>query len=130
MSDFVPLDAPRRPYDPGGGPVSQGWVSALVSSLVTVSSAVLLLVWVGFSPMACDSCDEAQARRFTASFGPASHVFFAGLGLSMLLLLTSWALPWRQRNVATRSVTALLAPIPVIVGFVLFRQMVDWPRGT
>lgn len=126
MSSSAPSTA-YTPYDPGRTPVTGGWVSPLLSSLVTLPTAFFLTVLAMMSPMACDSCDSAQSRHFDASFEPAFAVHLCGLGLSMALLVTGWVLPRQQRFAAFRWVAAVLAPVVVLVGYAVFHELVDWP---
>ncbi|UWE13007.1 hypothetical protein [Actinacidiphila bryophytorum] len=110
-------------------PVSGGWVAPLVSSLITLPLAFCAFVYASLSPMACDSCEDAAAAHFEDSFEPAFDVLAVALGLSLVLLLVSWALPRRERNVGTRWVLAVFAPCLVVIGFVIFYGLVDWPAS-
>ncbi|MEU1213959.1 hypothetical protein ABZ424_16350 [Streptomyces sp. NPDC005790] len=117
MSDDDLLD-PRSPH---------AWAGPLVSTLVTLPAAALALFFGGLSPMACDSCDGAQADGFTDSWNAAWAVLCTGLVLSLIVLVTSWALPWRQRQAATRVLLSMAAPGIVVVAVMGFMALVDWP---
>lgn len=101
------------------------WIASLISTIVTLPLAFFALVFGGFSPMACDSCEEAEAHRFDASFGPAWTVLTVGLVLALITLVTSWALS-RQRPPAALAL-AVLAPGVVFFAWVVFMALVDWP---
>ncbi|OAR23373.1 hypothetical protein A8W25_24070 [Streptomyces sp. ERV7] len=103
------------------------WTAPVISTVLTLPAAFLALVFAGLSPMACDSCDQAQNARFTPSFDTAFAVFQAGLLLALTLLLVSWVLPWRRRLAPRRVLFAVLAPLCVICSYVTFVAMVDWP---
>jgi hypothetical protein len=87
----------------------------------------LALLYGGFSPMACDSCNGAQAERFTDSFDVAWVVLCTGLVLSLIVLVASWAVPWSRRQAAKRGLLAMAAPALAGVAFVAFMALVDWP---
>ncbi|MFD6279797.1 hypothetical protein ACFWFI_30170 [Streptomyces sp. NPDC060209] len=112
-----PLD-PRAPY---------AWAAPLIATLVTLPAAAFALLYGGLSPMACDSCNGAQADRFDDSFNAAWAVLCTGLVLSLIVLVASWALPWRQQQAAKRVLLAMAAPAVVGVAFVAFMAVVDWP---
>ncbi|MDQ0795752.1 hypothetical protein [Streptomyces sp. B1I3] len=99
----------------------------LVSTLVTLPAAGFALLYGGLSPMACDSCNGAAADRFTDSFDAGWAVLCTGLVLSLVVLVASWALPWRQRQAATRVFLSMAAPGVAVVAFVAFMGIVDWP---
>ncbi|GAA2962897.1 MULTISPECIES: hypothetical protein [Streptomyces] len=107
--------------------VRHAWVAPLLSTLLTLPAAGFALLYGGLSPMACDSCDGAEADRFTESFDAAWAVLCAGLLLSMAVLLASWVLPWRQRHVPTRALLSVAAPGTVLVAFIAFMTVVDRP---
>ncbi|AEN10651.1 MULTISPECIES: hypothetical protein [unclassified Streptomyces] len=107
--------------------VRHAWVAPLLSTLLTLPAAGFALLYGGLSPMACDSCDGAEADRFTESFDAAWSVLCTGLLLSMAVLLTSWVLPWRLRQAPRRLVLATAAPAVVAVAFVAFTALVDRP---
>ncbi|MFI9629484.1 hypothetical protein [Streptomyces sp. NPDC052042] len=101
------------------------WIASLISTIVTLPLACIALFLAGISPMACDSCQGAAARRFDASFGPAWTVFNCGLVLALITLVGSWAL-WRGRPPAGLFL-AVLAPGVVFFAALLFMAMIDWP---
>ncbi|MFJ9680819.1 hypothetical protein ACIRP2_22605 [Streptomyces sp. NPDC101194] len=101
------------------------WVASLLSTIVTLPLAFIVLVFGGLSPMACDSCSEAESDRFDAGFDTAWTVLCCGLILSLIALVASWALN-RSRPPAC-VVLAVLAPGTVIFTWVVFMSLVDWP---
>ncbi|MFB7862328.1 hypothetical protein [Streptomyces sp. NPDC056069] len=115
------------PMNDPDAPVTGGWIAPLVSTLVTVPMGLLALFFAGLSPMACDSCDEAEADRFDASFASAFPLLGVGLLVALTLLITSWALPRRTRNQARRAGFALAAPLTVVLTAVLFAALLDTP---
>ncbi|MGY0018771.1 hypothetical protein ACVHNB_07270 [Streptomyces sp. YJ-C3] len=115
-------DAPARPAR-----YARHWVAPLLSSLVTLPAAFFAYVFAGLSPMACDSCTDAQLDRFEPSFDRAFTVFGLSLTVSLLVLATAWLLPWQERYAERRTGFAVLAPIAVVVTYVVFVAMVDWP---
>ncbi|MFB4423662.1 hypothetical protein C5F59_021580 [Streptomyces sp. QL37] len=112
------LQNPRSPH---------AWAGPLISTLLTLPAAALALFFGGLSPMACDSCDGTQADRFTDSFDTAWAVLCTGLVLSLIVLVASWALPWRQRQAAPRVLLSMAAPAVVLTAYVAFTALVDWP---
>jgi cell division protein FtsW (lipid II flippase) len=122
MTYPLPERAPQEP-------VSRAWVSPLASSFVTLPLALCAFVYASFSSMACDSCESAESAHFEASFAVGYDLLRIVLGLSLAVLLVSWTLPWRERHAPTRWVLAVLAPCLVVIGFVLFGKLVDWPRS-
>lgn len=112
------LHDPRAPH---------AWVAPLVSTLVTLPASGVALLYGGLSPMACDSCNGAQADRFTHSFDAGWAVLCTGLVLALAVLVAAWAVPWRQRRTATRVLLSLAAPTTVGVAVVAFAALVDWP---
>ncbi|MEV6730380.1 MULTISPECIES: hypothetical protein [unclassified Streptomyces] len=103
----------------------RAFVAPLVSTLLTLPMALVALFFAGLSPMACDSCGEAASDRFDASFGIAFPVFGTGLLLVLVVLVTSWALPWQRRNSARRITFALLAPAAVVLDYIVFAGIID-----
>ncbi|MFD5939104.1 MULTISPECIES: hypothetical protein [Streptomyces] len=89
--------------DPAQAPDPRAWVAPLISTLLTLPMGLVALFVGGLTPMACDSCDGAAADRFDASF---TH---------------------RIRHAARRVGLALTAPATVVVTFVAFMALVDWP---
>ncbi|MFJ8643796.1 hypothetical protein [Streptomyces sp. NPDC093610] len=112
------LQNPRTPH---------AWAGPLISTLVTLPAAALALFFGGLSPMVCDSCNGARADRFTDSFNVAWAVLCTGLVLSLVVLVTGWALPWRRRHAAARVLLCVAAPTVVCVAVVAFTALVDWP---
>lgn len=106
---------------------SRAWIAPLVSTLVTLPLAFFAFLFGGLSPMACDSCTEAESDRFDASFGPAWTVLCCGLVLSLILLMVAWALPWRRSRAARRILITFFAPATVLLTYVAFAALVDWP---
>lgn len=102
------------------------WVAPLLSTLVTLPLAFFAFLYVGLSPMACDSCNGEVADRFDASFRPAFNVFRFGLLLTLALLVGSWGTT-SERRVGLRILFAFLAPLSVVVLCLAFAGMVDWP---
>ncbi|MET8504055.1 hypothetical protein ABZV60_05315 [Streptomyces sp. NPDC004787] len=96
------------------------WIPALLSTLVTLPLALVSLFYAGLSPMACDSCNGAEADRFDASFDLAFPLFGAGLLLAVVLLIAAWAPP-------RRPVLALAAPLTVVFSVLLFMGILDTP---
>ncbi|MFB7914819.1 hypothetical protein [Streptomyces sp. NPDC056061] len=113
----APTDAPAR--------TPRTWIASLISTIVTLPLACLTLFFAGLSPMACDSCMEAAAHRFDASFEPAWTVLNCGLVLALVALVASWSL-WRRRPPVGLGL-AVLAPGIVVLAALLFMGMVDWP---
>lgn len=105
----------------------RAFVAPLVSTLLTLPAALIAFFIVGLSPMACDSCEKAASDRFDASYDVAFPVFTIGLLLVLAVLVTSWALPWQRRYSARRVGFALLAPAAVVLDYVVFAGIVDWP---
>ncbi|MFI7239980.1 hypothetical protein [Streptomyces cyaneofuscatus] len=102
-------------------------IAPLVSTLVTLPMAVIALTAGGLTPMACDGCDGARADRFDASFGPAWTVLWVGLALALIVLIASWDTSREYRAAPRRTALALAAPATVVVTFVAFMALVDWP---
>ncbi|MGW6982663.1 hypothetical protein ACWGE1_25040 [Streptomyces sp. NPDC054932] len=119
--DNQPLVAPDAPRHP------RTFVAPLVSTLLTLPLAAVAFFLVGMSPMACDSCATAASDRFDTSYHVAFPVFGSGLVAVLVLLVTAWALP-RQRRFATARVWfAVIAPAAVVLDFLVFYGIVDWP---
>ncbi|MER5849728.1 hypothetical protein ABT126_22450 [Streptomyces sp. NPDC002012] len=104
---------------------SRTWIASLISTIVTLPLAFFALVFGGLSPMACDSCEDAEAHRFDTSFDPAWTVLTLGLVLALITLVTSWALSRRRPPAALA--LAVLAPSVVFFAWVTFMALVDWP---
>lgn len=105
----------------------KAWMAPMLSTVVTLPAAGLALFIGGLSPMACDSCNGAQADRFTRSFDSGWAVLCTGLVLALAVLVTSWALPRTQRQAANRVLLAVTAPAVVVCTFIAFMGLVDWP---
>jgi uncharacterized BrkB/YihY/UPF0761 family membrane protein len=104
---------------------SRTWIASLISTIVTLPLAFFALVFGGLSPMACDSCSEADSDRFDASFDPAWTVLCCGLVLALGVLVASWA--FSRRRPPAGLVLAVLAPGSVFVAYVTFMALIDWP---
>ncbi|WP_372352865.1 hypothetical protein [Streptomyces sp. KL116D] len=122
MIDELAADPAVRP-----APRSRQWVAPLVSSLVTLPAALVAWAVAGLSPMACDACTDAQVARFEPSYERAFTVFGWGLTISLLVLATAWLLPWEERFAARRTGFAAVAPFAVLVTYLVFAGIVDWP---
>lgn len=106
----------------------RAFLAPLLSTLVTLPTGLVAFFFAGLSPMACDSCNGADADRFDASFDTAFSTFTTGLLIVLGLLVACWALPWERRNAARRVVLALVAPAAVVVDYLVFAALVEWPR--
>ncbi|WOX11848.1 hypothetical protein [Streptomyces sp. N50] len=104
------------------------WVGPLIASVVTVPAALFAYIIGSLTPMACDSCNGAEAAHFDRSFDTAFTLLQIGLLTSLVLLLVSWSLPQTEENVARRAVSAVLAPSIVAFSFLLFIGMVPSPN--
>lgn len=122
-SRLVPVRAPRAvaPRD------RYAWIAPLIGTLAALPSALLLAATVLFSPMACGSCDAADAARFDDSFAPALFVAMGILALAGVLLVTSWALPWRTSARKRRALMATPAPFLALAAYLVFLELVAWP---
>ncbi|MCT2544213.1 hypothetical protein [Streptomyces atratus] len=123
MPDNVTDDAPDS--TDGTGSARHTWVASLISTVVTLPLAFFALVYSMFSPMACDSCSEADAHRFDASFGPAWTVSCCGLLLSLVILVASWVCARRRPPAAIG--LAVAAPATVFFTWVAFMTLINWP---
>ncbi|PZT72470.1 MULTISPECIES: hypothetical protein [unclassified Streptomyces] len=101
------------------------WIAPLASTVITLPVAFYALLTSMLMPMACDSCTEAEAHRFDASFGPAFVVSCCGLALSLCVLLASWVC--MRRRPAASVLLAMAAPISVVFTWLLFVSLVDTP---
>jgi hypothetical protein len=110
-----------------GTSVRSTWVGPLIATVVTLPAALLAYVIGGFTPMACDACNGAEAEHFTRRFDTAFTLLQVGLLASLALLLVSWGLPQTERNVARRRVFSVLAPSTVVFSALLFAGMVPSP---
>lgn len=113
--------------DPAHTPAPRAWVAPLVSTLVTLPMGLVALFIGGLSPMACDSCNGAAAEGFHDSWTTAWTVLCIGLVLALIVLIATWAVPHQLRYAARRVGLALAAPATVMVAFVAFMALVDWP---
>ncbi|MEV6313292.1 hypothetical protein AB0M10_32480 [Streptomyces sp. NPDC051840] len=105
----------------------RAWVAPLLSTLLTLPAAGFAWFYGALSPMACDSCDGAEADRFDASYGAAWGVLCTGLVVALVVMLVSWCVPWERRHAAKRALLAVAAPVVVGAALVAFLGMVDWP---
>ncbi|WP_327710462.1 hypothetical protein OG912_19535 [Streptomyces sp. NBC_00464] len=101
------------------------WIAPLISTLVTLPLAFFARIFGMLSPMACDSCSDGQSDRFDASFDTAWPVLSSGLVLALVLLVTSWILSSSRRPTAIK--LSVLAPATVVVTYVAFAALIDWP---
>ncbi|NEB79692.1 hypothetical protein G3I40_31395 [Streptomyces sp. SID14478] len=122
MTLDLAADAPARPSQ-----YVRYWIAPLLSSLVTLPAALLAYAFAGLATMACDACTDAQLSAFDPSFDRAFTVFGRGLAVSLLVLATAWLLPWQERYAARRVGCAVAAPFAVVLTYVVFLGMVDWP---
>ncbi|WP_370412590.1 hypothetical protein [Streptomyces fradiae] len=113
-------------YDPDAR-VTGGWIAPLASTVVTLPLGFFALLYAGLSPMACDSCNGAEADRFDASFEVAFPVAMTGLLVALVLLITAWSLPRRARHAARRVGFAVAAPLTVVVTMIAFAALLDTP---
>ncbi|PCG82401.1 hypothetical protein CIB93_30260 [Streptomyces sp. WZ.A104] len=102
-------------------------MAPLISTVVTLPLGLVALFFGGLTPMACDSCNGAEADRFDASFTVAWTVLWIGLLVALIVLIASWAVPHQVRYAARRVGLALAAPATAVVTFVAFMALVDWP---
>ncbi|MFI7327509.1 hypothetical protein ACIBQ3_23085 [Streptomyces rubiginosohelvolus] len=98
-----------------------------ISTVVTLPLGLIALFIGRLTPMACDSCNGAAADRFGASFTVAWTVLRVGLLVALAVLIASWAVPHQLRCAARRVALALAAPATLVVTFVAFMALVDWP---
>jgi hypothetical protein len=103
------------------------WVGPLIATVVTLPAALIAYVIGSLTPMACDSCDGAEAEHFTRRFDTGFTILQVGLLASLVLLLVSWGLPQTRENVARRALFAVLAPSTVMFSFLLFIGIVPTP---
>ncbi|MFI7012600.1 hypothetical protein [Streptomyces sp. NPDC050145] len=107
------------------------WFAPLLSSVVTLLTGYCAFGFAALAPMACDACTEVRSDRFDASFSQAITVFFCLVGVAVLLLAAAWALPHREevaaRFSARRTCLAVAAPAMVVVAYLVFLALVDWP---
>ncbi|GGV96372.1 hypothetical protein GCM10015535_65760 [Streptomyces gelaticus] len=101
------------------------WIASLISTVVTLPLAFFALVYSMLSPMACDSCSDADADRFDASFGPAWTVSCCGLLLSLVIMVASWVFTRRRPPAAIG--LAVAAPATVFFTWVAFMTLINWP---
>ncbi|MFH9297081.1 hypothetical protein [Streptomyces sp. NPDC017520] len=113
--------------DPAPAPAPRAWVAPLISTLVSLPMGLVALFIGGLSPMACDSCNGAAANGFHDSWTIAWTVLWIGLIVALIVLIAAWATPHQLRYAARRVGLALTAPATVMVAFVAFMALVDWP---
>ncbi|THA70794.1 hypothetical protein E6P78_09595 [Streptomyces sp. A0958] len=101
------------------------WIASLASTVVTLPLAFLALAFGALAPMACDSCSEADAHRFDASFAPAWTASRCGLVLALGVLVASWVCARLKPTAAV--VLAAAAPVTVFLAWVVFMALLDWP---
>jgi hypothetical protein len=99
----------------------------LIATVITVPASLIAFFFGSLTPMACDACNGAEAKRFDRSFDTAFTVLQLGLALSFVLLLASWCLPWTERNTARRLALAALAPATVLLAVGFFVGLLDGP---
>ena len=102
------------------------WVAPLVGTVLTLPVGLIALAVGGLSPMACDSCEDADAARFDTSFDTAFTVLQLGLAASLALLIAGWCLIGDERA-ERRWLFALLPIGTVLISLMLFLSLVDWP---
>ncbi|MFJ3975776.1 hypothetical protein [Streptomyces sp. NPDC090021] len=125
VAEFTGATAPT----PGAGADRhpRAFVAPLVSTLLTLPMAAVAFFFVGLAPVACDSCGGAVSDRFDDSYHLAFPVFGIGMAVVLVLLLCARALPWRRGNAAARVWPAVIAPAAVVLDFIVFHGLVDWP---
>ena len=101
----------------------------LFSTIVTLPLAGLAWVFAAASGMACDPCEGAEADAFDSSFTAGFRVLEGAIGVASAVLLAAWMLPLRERYRNGRTLLALSAPVVVLVGYLAFTGLVDWPSG-
>ena len=125
---------PRAPQLAGrmsitqGTPVRATWLGPLIATVVTVPAAFFAYIIGSLTPMACDSCNGAEAEHFDRRFDTAFTLLEVGLLASLVMLIVSWGLPQTEENVARRAVFSVLAPCTVAFSFLLFTGMVPSPN--
>ncbi|MEU8841282.1 hypothetical protein AB0D97_19480 [Streptomyces roseus] len=113
--------------DQDTSPDPYAFIAPLLSTLLTLPMGILAFFSAGLSPMACDSCGDAASDRFDASYDLAFPVFNTGLLMVLAMLVVCWALPRQRRNAARRVGFSLLAPAVLVLDYVVFAAIVDWP---
>ncbi|MFC9911874.1 hypothetical protein [Streptomyces sp. NPDC127197] len=58
--------------------------------MITLPASFLAFFFGGLTPIACDSCNGAEAERFNQSFDTAFAVLQMGLAASSTWLPVSW----------------------------------------
>ncbi|MEV8537383.1 hypothetical protein [Streptomyces sp. NPDC051572] len=111
-----------------GTSVRGTWAGPLIATVVTLPAALFAYVIGSLTPMACDSCNGAEAEHFTRRFDTGFTILQVGLLTSLALLLVSWGLPQTEENVARRALFAVLAPGTVLFSLLLFTGMVPSPN--
>ncbi|MFI6405265.1 hypothetical protein [Streptomyces sp. NPDC050548] len=103
-------------------------VGQLIATVVTLPAAFFAYIIGSLTPMACDSCNGAEADRFNRKFDTAFTILQVGLLTSLALLLASWGLPQTEKTAARRALFAVLAPSTVMFSFLLFTGIVPTPN--
>ncbi|MCX4726254.1 MULTISPECIES: hypothetical protein [unclassified Streptomyces] len=75
----------------------------------------------------CSNTHDEQAVADLLNSTLGFNVFVLGLLLPLGFLFASWSLPRQQRNNDRRLLLALAAPVSLLLVFLLFRGLVDWP---
>ncbi|WP_426403527.1 hypothetical protein ACN9M0_11020 [Streptomyces sp. R-07] len=106
-------DAPDTTAAVPDAPATGSWIAPLFSTLLTLPLGFFGLVFAMLSPMACDSCDRAEADRFQAAFEVAFPTLVVGLLVSLALLIAAWIPP-------RRAGFSVGAPLAVVVTLLVF----------
>ncbi|WP_030694046.1 hypothetical protein [Streptomyces globisporus] len=96
-------------------PATGSWIAPLFSTLLTLPLGFFALAFAMLSPMACDSCDGAEADRFDAAFKVAFPTFAVGLLVSLALLIAAW-IPPRRAGLAVAAPPAVVVTLLVFMG--------------
>ncbi|MGK5630324.1 hypothetical protein [Streptomyces sp. URMC 123] len=116
-------------HDVSPDPRARGaWIAPLLATLVTLPIAFFLTTGAMLAPMGCDPCNGADSARFSESFTVAFRVYLVGLLIPAAMLVTSWALPRRRRHTRARITLAALTPCALVLLYLLFMVMLDYPR--
>lgn len=109
--------------------VRLGWAPFL-STVVTLPVAYFAFALAALHGMLCDNCEGAVAEDFDRDLGYAMIVFCLVIGLSLVMLTTSWVLPRKEENRGVRVLLAVLAPLVIVLGYAVFTGVVsDFPTG-
>jgi hypothetical protein len=104
----------------------RGWSAPLMSTVVTLPTGLYATALVGLSPMSCDPCGEAEYARFEQDFAFDWTVYLLGLALSVGMLLADYVATWQRRE-AARLWLAFLAPITVVLNYLIFAGILHGP---